>query len=249
MSRILGIDIGCSSVKYGIVDTIHPEKVEGFDQIRVGMENRERCYIDTLIRIIDHLDLYDAVGIGFPSIVWPDRVMDTEIEHHFIWQSVRDHLSVHQMPVFALNDADAAGMAEVMRPAAVEYRQGATIVLTLDIGIGSAIFIDGHLLPNSELGLMSMQSTTAEKYLAPSIKTRDNLSLEEWAERLQIYLAMVERIFNPDHLVLGGGISADFEQFQPYLQTHCSLRAAHFRNQAGVIGAALHANHRMSLIN
>jgi polyphosphate glucokinase len=122
-------------------------------------------------------------------------------------------------------------------------------MLTLGSGIGSAVFLDGRLLPNTELGTIKMHGMKAEEYAAAAVIDQDELTIEEWAARLQEYLDEVEYLLSPQHLILGGGISADYEQFFPLLHTRATLRPAHYRNQAGAIGAALYAREHMRVTN
>ncbi len=189
-----------------------------------------------------------AWGWVFPRVVINNMVIEFCHRLDEVWREVflSERLFPACIPRFAINDADAAGLAELQRPGAEELLHGVTIVLTLGTGIGSGIFVDGHLHPNTEMGLFQMYGMEAEQYTAPSIKSRDGLTLEAWCERFQEYLEKLELYLAPDHLVLGGGISADFEKFRPLLHTRADLRPAFYRNQAGVIGAALYAAMRCS---
>ena len=156
-------------------------------------------------------------------------------------------LQEKDIPHFALNDADAAGFAEVYQPEAVALRRGVAVVLTLGTGIGSGVFVDGKLLPNSELGMLEIHNVMAEEYAAASVIRRENLSIQSWATRLQEVINQIEIILSPDHLILGGGISSDFEQYRPFLSTKRAILApARYRNQAGVIGAGMFAAYRLN---
>ena len=182
-------------------------------------------------------------GGGFSACVLINMVIEFCHRLDEVWREVflSERLIPADIPRFAINDADAAGVAEVQRPGAEELLHGVTIVLTLGTGIGSGIFVDGRLHPNTEMGLFQMYGMEAEQYTAPSIKTQEGLTLEAWCGRFQEYLEKLELYLAPDHLVLGGGISADFEKFRPLLHTRATLRPAYYRNQAGVIGASLYA--------
>ena len=133
------------------------------------------------------------------------------------------------------------GSPRLYRPEAAELRKGVTLVITLGSGIGSGLYLDGRLLPNTEMGLIEMHGMSAEKFTAASVKTREGLSTETWAVRLQEYLAKLEALLKPDTIVLAGGISADFEIYASLLSTRAKLLPAFYRNQAGVIGAAMYA--------
>jgi len=142
--------------------------------------------------------------------------------------------------VHVVNDADAAGLAEV-RYGAARGRTGLVIVTTLGTGIGSAMLIDGILVPNSELGHLEIDGHDAESRAANSARTREDLSWEHWAERLTTYYRTVEKLFSPDLFVVGGGVSKESEHFLPLLDIDTEIIPAQLRNKAGVVGAALYA--------
>ncbi len=239
--KFLGIDIGASSIKHGAVYLGKTISLENFGTIVIPQTERTENYSAALKSILKQHAPYQAAGLGFPSVIYDGIIIRDDVAFHSIWLELKDILGQEGIPCFALNDADASGIAEVYREEAENLRKGATIVLTLGTGIGSAIFIDGRLLANTELGLVEMNGEAAEEFTAPSIKTRDALSLEEWARRFQGYLEHIELLLAPDHIVLGGGISADFEEYKHLLKTRASLQAAYYRNQSGVVGAAIYA--------
>jgi polyphosphate glucokinase len=240
----LGIDIGCTSIKYGLVCLEGEIRVENFDFIFISQSARIRKYIDALTYLFERMGPYQAVGFGFPSVVLENKVRETTPEFHEIWNHVEPLVRAKQVPYIALNDADAAGVAEVYRRESEELRKGVTLVITLGTGVGSAIFLDGNLLPNTEFGMLQMHGMKAEDYMAASVKTRESLSVADWSLRLQEYLLIVEKLLTPDHIVLGGGISAEFEDYRSYLNIRAPLQPAHYRNQAGVIGAAMYAAYK-----
>lgn len=240
-----GIDIGGTAIKYG--EVIFGSEIEtlGFDMMLIPQTLRTQKYSEALLKLVQNADRYKGVGIGFPSVVWEHGIMNLEIQFDEIWKKVDRALSQKKIPHFAINDADAAGFAELYNPGAEEYRKGVTIVLTLGTGIGSGIFLDGKLLTNSELGMIEIEGMMAELFAAPSVKRRDNLSMQEWASRLQKVINQIEIILSPDHILLGGGISSDYEEYRTYLTTkYAKLAPACFRNQAGVVGAAMYAAYR-----
>jgi polyphosphate glucokinase len=145
------------------------------------------------------------------------------------------------LPTTVLNDADAAGIAE-MRAGAGKGRRGVVLLLTFGTGIGSALFVDGRLVPNTELGHLQMWGGSAEAKAAALAKTREELSWAKWARRVDRYLAHVERLFWPDLLIVGGGISRDHAKWVPLLHTRAEIIPACFRNNAGIVGAALLAS-------
>ena len=246
----LGIDIGCTSIKYGLVRFAEEIHVSNFDMTLVPQTSRPEAYIDLLLHLVQNAGAFETVGFGFPTRVWGDELKNLAIKYNDIWIAVNRALKEKGITGCATNDADAAGMAEVYRPEAAALRKGVTIILTLGTGIGSAVFVDGKLLPNTELGLLDMNGIHAEKYAAASVKTRDELSLTDWAGRLQEYITVVEKIFVPDSIVLGGGISADFEEYRSLvIPSRAKLLPAYYRNHAGVIGAAMFAAHQTRQVN
>ncbi len=242
--NFLGIDIGCTSIKYGSVYLEEEVRVENFDFIFISQSSRIKKYIDALTYLIESMAPYQAVGFGFPSVVLENKVRETTPEFSDIWKRVEPLVCSRGIPYCALNDADAAGVAEVYRREAEELRKGVTLVITLGTGVGSAVFLNGRLLPNTEFGMLEMHGMKAEDYMAASVKTRDSLSIPEWSGRLQEYLRIVEKLLTPDHIVLGGGISAEFEDYRAYLTISTPLQPAYYRNQAGVVGASIYAAYK-----
>jgi len=239
--EFLGVDIGVSSIKYGRVRLDEETTIQNFDEIVIPQKSREKEYARAINLLLQSMLPYQAVCFGFPSRIWKNKILREDIDFDGLWVKVQKDLQAQKIPHFSMNDADAAGMAEIYRKGAEELRQGVTVLLTLGSGIGSAIFLDGKLLPNTEMGAIEMHGMRAELYTAASIKTQESLTIQEWAERLQEYLKVVEYILSPNHLVLGGGISADFSMYKDLLKTRASLQPAFYRNQAGVIGAAIYA--------
>jgi polyphosphate glucokinase len=240
-----GIDIGGTAIKYGTVNLENGISTLDFDMILIPQTQRDEKYTGALLSLLQSAENYQGIGIGFPSVVWEDGIMNLEVRFNDIWNSISNLLNQKHTPYFAINDADAAGFAELYNPGAGELRKGVTIVLTLGTGIGSALFLDGQLCPNTELGMVNIHNMMAEQYAAASIKRRDGLSMPEWAARLQEFITHIEIILSPDHIILGGGISSDFEEYRGYLSTkHARLSPAFYRNQAGVVGAAMYAAYR-----
>jgi polyphosphate glucokinase len=143
--------------------------------------------------------------------------------------------------VHVLNDADAAGVAEV-RFGAAKKAKGVTIMTTLGTGIGSAIFIDGKLVPNAELGHLEIDGVDYETKAAFSAKERENLDWDQWAKRLQTYYSRLEALFSPDLIIIGGGVSKQWEEFIPKIDLRALVVPAVKRNNAGILGAAWVAN-------
>jgi polyphosphate glucokinase len=146
------------------------------------------------------------------------------------------------MPVTVLNDADAAGLAEIKFGAGRRYQErGVVLMLTLGTGIGSALFVGGRLVPNTEFGHVYIEGVEAETMAAASRRTVENLSWEIWGGRVNRVLVEMEKLLSPELIILGGGVSENFDKFSPYLKTQADLARAMLGNDAGIIGAAVAA--------
>ena len=143
-----------------------------------------------------------------------------------------------QLPVHMINDADAAGLAE-MKFGAGKGRKGVVILVTLGTGLGTAVFLDGKLLPNTELGHIEMNGRDAETQAAERVRVQSNLSWKKWAKRLDDYLERLEFYLRPDLIILGGGASQDADRFIPRLNRQAEIVPAALLNDAGIVGAAL----------
>ena len=149
------------------------------------------------------------------------------------------------LDMIVLNDADAAGLAEV-RFGAAKGVGGVVLMLTFGTGIGSALFIDGVLVPNTELGHLELDGYDAESRAAASVKEKHKMSYKRWSKRVDAYMKHVERLFTPDLFVVGGGVSKDFAQWGPLLELDTPVKPAELLNNAGIVGAAMAAAERMA---
>lgn len=244
-ARAVGVDIGGTGIKAGIVDLERGELIS--DRVKVATPEGAHPpdVLAAVTEVLSTLGVADdpsvALGVAFPAIVKHGRTLsaanvserwiDFEAEKFFEDGLGRD---IH----FA-NDADVAGIAEV-RYGAARDQPGLTILTTLGTGIGSALLYDGVLIPNSELGHVQRaeHGKDAEAYAAYSAMERDELSWEQWAERLQWYYSYIEFLFSPDLFVVGGGVSKHAAKFLHLLQLKTPIVPAVHRNNAGIIGAA-----------
>ena len=179
------------------------------------------------------------VGVAVPAVVRRGVVLSAaNIDKSWIGVDA-DALLTERLdrPVHVLNDADAAGHAE-MQYGAAQGRDGLVIVTTLGTGIGSALLWNGVLVPNSELGHLEIDGHDAEKQAATSAREREGLSWEEWAKRLTIYYRTLEKLFCPELFVVGGGVSKKAEKFLPLIEIETEIVAATLKNNAGIVGAA-----------
>jgi polyphosphate glucokinase len=241
--KVLGIDVGGSSVKAGLVDVDSGRLIGELISAPTPQPAAPPGVMQVVASLAERLPgSQGPVGLAFPSVVKSGRVR-TAANIDQAWLGVDGAALAEQTlrrPAVFLNDADAAGIAE-MRWGAGRGVTGTAIMLTFGTGIGTALFIEGRLFPNTELGHMELNGMDAEKWASAHVKTALRLDWPTWAERVNDYLARMHALFWPDVFVLGGAVSKDFEQFAALLRSPAEIRPAHFAGQAGVIGAALAA--------
>ncbi|NYF10883.1 polyphosphate glucokinase [Leifsonia sp. AK011] len=242
MGHALGVDIGGTGIKAAIVDTDTGELVS--ERIKLptpsgGEPNDIVATVVTLVEKLGGLGEGVPVGVCFPAIVRNGRTMSAanvskkwiglEAEALFEKALGRD--------IHFVNDADAAGYAEVRYGAAKDVT-GLVLLTTLGTGIGSALIYNGVLIPNSELGHLIVDGRDAEKRASYAAKERSRLSWKSWAKRLQKYYGHLEMLFSPDLFVVGGGVSKSYQEFLPLLSLSTPIVPAVHRNNAGILGAA-----------
>ncbi|MEX1119997.1 MAG: ROK family protein [Terrimicrobiaceae bacterium] len=237
----LGIDIGGSGIKGAIVDTQAGKLLTGRFRIPTPQPSRSEAVADVVAKIVENFQYRGPAGITFPGIIKNGHVGSAaNVDESWVGVDAaalfRERLGG---PVEIINDADAAGLAEVTFGAAKGIG-GVVILLTLGTGIGSAIFLDGKLLPNSEFGHMKIRGKDAELRASERVREEKGLSLKRWAASLGEVLAELEKLFSPDLFVIGGGISKKADKFLPHLRefTQVEVVPARMQNEAGIIGAA-----------
>lgn len=241
----LGIDIGGSGIKGALVDVQKGELISERLRLVTPTPTTPQAVAETVATLVKKFNWQGEIGCGFPAVI-SHGVAKTaaNIDESWIGTDVAALLSkATGCPCSVVNDADAAGLAE-MRFGCGRDRTGSVLVLTLGTGIGSALFNDGHLFPNTELGHLRMKSGIAERYTSAAVRENEDLSWRAWSKRLNKFFVQVERLFSPELIIIGGGVSRKHEKFFPYLQVQAELRPAEFRNQAGIIGAACRAAER-----
>lgn len=237
--RVLGIDIGGTGVKGAVVRTGKGRLATDRFRIPTPHPATPDAVTATVARIVEHFDWQGPVGCTFPGVV-RDGTVRTAANVDPAWigtDAGRRFSGATGCRVVVGNDADAAGLAEARFGAARDV-PGVVIVLTLGTGIGSALLVDGRLVPNTELGHLTLHGDDAERHAAESVRERLDLSWSDWAARVDEYLHLVERLFWPDRFVLGGGVSKKAEKFVPLLTCRTPVVAATLRNEAGIVGAA-----------
>jgi len=244
-SLVVGVDIGGTGIKAAPVDTATGELAAERVLLPTPSPATPQAVAQVVADVLRHTGTAGPVGLAVPSVV-RRGIIETasHIDRTWIGVNAVDFFSkVTGRPVAVMNDADAAAVAEV-RFGAGRGQAGVIAVITLGTGIGSALFVDGTLVPNSELGHLPLHEGEAENWAAESVREREELSWDEYANRLQTYLELVQRLLWPELIIIGGGISNIAEEFLPKVELRTPIVPAQLRNHAGIIGAALHAPQR-----
>lgn len=240
-AQAFGVDIGGSGIKGAPVDLVAGQ----FAADRVRIPTPQPSTPEAVARTVG--DLFDAfalpadipVGVTFPAVIQHGVARSAaNVDASWIGTDVTAVIAgATGRRVLAVNDADAAGYAETLYGAAKDTR-GVVLVVTLGTGIGSCLVVDGTLVPNTELGHLEIDGFDAESRAADSAREREGLDWERWAERLQRYFRVVEDLFWPDLIVVGGGVSKKHQHFLPLLDLRTPIVPAELRNAAGIVGAA-----------
>jgi polyphosphate glucokinase len=240
--NILGIDIGGSAIKGAPVDTKTGKLLAERHRIATPEVLAPKDMAATIKQLAAHFNWKGPIGIGFPGVVHGNVIATSANLHKgFIGLDTGKLFSkVVGLPVSLVNDADAAGVAEATFGAGKD-RKGTVLLLTFGTGVGSALFVDGKLYPNSEFGHLKIKGKSAEKFVSASAKERKDLSYKKWAHHVSDYLNQLEDVLWPELIIVGGGISADHKKWFKHLKLRTPIMPAAFLNEAGIVGAALAA--------
>ncbi|MFG2601466.1 polyphosphate--glucose phosphotransferase [Streptomyces sp. NPDC048462] len=241
--EIFGVDIGGSGIKGAPVDLDRGDLARERHKVLTPHPATPDDVAGAVAEVVGHFDWSGPVGITFPGVVTSGVTRSAaNVDKGWIDLDARTLLSDRLgLPVTVLNDADAAGVAE-MTFGAGRGRKGTVIVLTLGTGIGSALFIDGRLVPNTELGHLELNGHDAEKHASTKAKEDEDLSWHHWAHRVQKYLVHVEMLFSPELFIIGGGVSRKADKFLPLIEhVRSEMVPAELQNNAGIVGAAMAA--------
>lgn len=240
--QVLGIDIGGSGIKAGWVDLHQGEMTSE----RMRFETPDPATPEDVLGVLDEVVAAHPgegpIGVGFPGVI-RENIVHTAVNLHPDWIEVNLGQRLQEKTgreIFVLNDADAAGLAEVQFGAGKGVR-GVVIVLTVGTGIGSAIFVDGKLVPNTEIGHMLMKGGEAEALLSKDTRKAEQLAWKHWARRFDKYLAQLEALFWPELFIIGGGGAKKPERYLEHLTVRTKVIPAAAGNRAGIIGAAFAA--------
>jgi polyphosphate glucokinase len=240
---VLGIDFGGSGIKGALVDENTGEMISERFRLPTPEFAKPDDVADVIRQIALNFNYQGPIGVGLPAVILHGVVFTAaNIDPSWIGVNAEKLFGkVTGCPCFVVNDADAAGVAEMSYGVGKDNTKGVVLFLTLGTGIGSAIFIDGRLLPNTELGHIEVRGKEAEKRASDAIRKKKEYTWSEWAVRLQEVLSRLEALFWPDLIVLGGGVSKEWENYLPLIHMRAKVLPASLLNQAGIVGAAIYA--------
>lgn len=238
----LGIDIGGSGIKGALVDTNKGELVTERIRIPTPQPATPEACITVINEIVDTLDYQGPMGVGIPGIAINGKILSAaNIDDGWIGFNARKAIrKATGCQVVIRNDADVAAVAE-LHFGAGHKQPGVVMMFTLGTGIGAAMFVNGRLVPNLELGHLYLRDmkVDVEDYTADRIRTEEGLSWKAWGKRLNEYFQHVEFLFSPELIIIGGGVSKKHKKFLKYIKTRATIVPAETRNEAGIIGAAV----------
>jgi polyphosphate glucokinase len=237
----IGIDVGGSGVKGGVVDVINGQLVSKRVRVKTPVPSTPELVAEAIVSIVEKIGEPGPVGIGFPAVI-RDGVVSTanNIDDTWIGVNALELVSsrLGRMVVLA-NDADCAGLAEATFGAARGV-MGTVLVMTFGTGIGSALIAHGKLMPNLELGQLELSGVRpAEQRYSAKARRREDLDWAVWGDRVNEFLLYVDSVFAPSLMVIGGGVSSKWDLFAPRLDARLQVVPAHLGNNAGIVGAAL----------
>jgi polyphosphate glucokinase len=239
--NLLGIDVGGSFVKAGVVDVSTGQVLGETVSAPTPRPSTPERLAEVIAGLAARLPLAQgSVGVAFPSVV-RQGIIRTAANIDHSWLGANGAAVVGRVlnrSVVFLNDADAAGVAEMRWGAGMDVT-GTALMLTFGTGIGTALFVNGTLFPNTELGHLELNGMDAEKFASAHVRTALNLDFPAWIERVNVYLGRMQALFWPDVIILGGAVSERYAEFAGLLRCDAELRPARFAGQAGVIGAAM----------
>lgn len=244
--EILGIDVGGSGIKGAIVDTSKGLLIS--DKIRIDTPEGRRPddMADVISAIKEHFNYNDNIGVAFPTVVLNGKAKyHGNLHESWLGLQIDEFFEGRCKQTFSvINDADAAGLAE-MKFGAGRNQPGLVLMVTIGTGLGSGLFFNGTLIPNFELGrLFYKNGNLIEHFAANSARKREELTFDVWGARLNEFLKHIERIANPDFIILGGGVSKRIDQYRDQITIKTPFVVGEKQNKAGIIGAALYAADR-----
>jgi polyphosphate glucokinase len=244
--ELLGIDIGGSGIKGATVDPDTGRLTRDRHKILTPQPATPKAVARVVAQIVEHFEWEGPIGCTLPSVV-RRGIVHSAANVDKSWIGIDGERLLGKATgqrVVLLNDADAAGIAE-MKFGAGRDRDGVVVILTFGTGIGSGVFVDGRLHPNTEFGHLEFKGRKAEHYAAARVREAEKLTYKKWGLRVNAFLEHLEKIFSPDLFIIGGGVSRKMQRFADYLTIDTEVVPAQMRNEAGIIGATLVARDRL----
>jgi len=245
--QAFGIDIGGSGIKGAVVELASGQLATERRRIPTPQPSTPEAVAGVVAELVNEAGWHGDVGATFPAVIKHGVAQSAaNVDHSWVGTDV-DKLFTEVVgggsEVVVLNDADAAGIAEA-RFGAAKGVGGVVIMLTFGTGIGSALLMNGVLVPNTELGHLELDGHDAETRAAASVRDEHGMSYKKWAQRVNRYMQHVERLFSPDLFVVGGGVSKNADKWVPLLELNTRVEPAQLLNDAGIVGAAMAAVER-----
>ena len=243
--HLLGVDIGGTGIKAAIVDSTTGELISERHRIATPQPATPEAVAHSLKQMVEHFAWQGPIGCGFPATVHHGVAQTaSNIDKSWIGTNFEALFAEYtDCPCYVVNDADAAGMAEMAFGAGHQH-QGVVVIITVGTGLGSAVFVNGELLPNTEFGHIILEGRVAEHYASARVREAEELSWKKWGKRFNLYLQRLEFLMSPDCFIIGGGASKKFEKYQAQLKLKAEALPAQGLNQAGIVGAAMYAQHQ-----
>lgn len=242
-----GVDIGGSGIKGAIVDLDKGDLATERVKYLTPNPSTPEAVAEVVARLVKEAGWSGDLGATFPAVIKNGVAKSAaNVDKSWIGTDVdKVFTDITHCDVTVLNDADAAGIAEA-RFGAAKGVGGVVILLTFGTGIGSALLLDGQLVPNTELGHLEIDGSDAEKKASSAAKDNEGLSYKQWAKRVQKYMSHVEKLFTPDLFVVGGGVSKNSDKWVPLLDLNTPIKPAQLLNNAGIVGAAMAAHEKFT---
>lgn len=244
--EILGVDVGGSGIKAAPVNVATGELLADRIRIPTPFPSKPKAVAKVVAELAGQFNWEGPIGCGFPSVI-QNGIVRTAANIHNRWidtNAVKLLQGTTGCPVHVINDADAAGMAE-MTFGAGRGKLGTVFMITIGTGLGTAVFTHGRLVPNTELGHLITWKGEAETIASDAARKRERLSWKKWGRRFNRYLRYLHALFWPDLFVLGGGVTKKYHKFSPYINVESPVVPASFLNEAGIVGAALASAQRI----
>jgi polyphosphate glucokinase len=242
--HILGIDIGGTGIKAGLVDITSGKLLGDVIKVKTPTPSTPSNVFKAVKQVINALNYKGPVGVGFPAIVHHAVIQNAaNIDKKWIGTDAEKLFNkIAGCKFYVANDADMAGMAE-MAFGYGKNKKGTVILITIGTGLGSALFIDGHLVPNTEFGHLNFKKADYEYYASNTAREKKRMSWASWGQQFNHFMEHLEFIFSPDIIFLGGGLSKRWDDFKKQIKVKTPVRPAKLQNHAGIIGAAAFAKY------